>query len=1515
MENESISYSFPNFKGHFLPLISFRPSVILLALFLTSSTVLNAQNFYSYPSNPEYGQIAINQYKVADGAQYSTSDPTAVMTMDCLAANGYGQWTVSTNLGSKVKITSPTAHPWIFSPNQTEVNVAESWNPNGSAAWLLLGNLIALPSEQFVTSDATHPGCQPPGVVSGGTFNQISSTDFPTTFCKVAANLNGSVRYVTVEPGTNRWSFWIEGLNDERGASGDQQIHNELNNSSTLLPNPPITRQIVRDPIHTYTAAQTFSVTNNGVDASEADYRDEFDIAMDKKWLYIVWWATNSGVKEVWATAVQLSNGNVAFGFPIKIGTGIRPTVACNVRSNPANPNFHVAYIDDATNSIVLKEYSGTIVTLGHSEILPKTFEDPFLLTSGSPTHDSYSTLSHARVVVSSTPTGTAVACVYALVSPTGFSVTGCQHDLIVYQPIHWSLTTDIAEYIEGVCNSNAANFNQPILPSPMVNATDQVLGVNDKHIIAFANPYDNSSSGAYNQFHLVYQPRYQRISATYNPLIIVRGFDDGLPNASTTDSRLLLTRDASGLMTSTVSKWVAAANQMGIHIHWRDGSDHYYVRDTRAFDEDIEEHTLITNSCMIADGSGHGGTSSGALLKSGVKMTLWSDPNYGAVNGGSTTKGMYWQFPDHIYQDYIYLNQENIGTLSYNSTGLDLTVGNSSGTAPASLFTMPVCNIAKLGSPGSITINPNSVWEYYGTSVPPVYGDWSSMNWAYSNMTINLNGPSSGPTSPNLKIHEGATFWACNSLHADHARIDILYGNNINPINTVPNTTSQVSGLLRIRNTAVFENSEVNSFLPYSTWVDQAPSPAGNWTNVVMYISGFSTGNPSIYTLHSTNTNYTNFASTSSMSSSGGGVAFIFYEGYPADEGVPDKVEFEGGNFTRTCFHAYNPSAGGLEIKDMHIKDIDGYAIRINRALTAVPFFDYADVLVSGNIFENILNHGSSGVHFDPLFGIVLQNFNKAGSEAEVNVLNNDFTSTINNSLTENYFNEAAIYFNNSTGNIIGNQITERPFSWYDGIRTTDGGLSLVNYPYICDNTIKKAGERGIFCQHFQGIISHCQFDDCGLSIGCNSVSCPLITSTISNSNINALSIVGGTIPSVVDLTGIHTISGDYAAFNTISGTSGTAPNRTIFLVNDGNQTLKLGDWSSGTWTVFASNNIVLGSSTKHVLCPFSPSLSLNNVDNNYWGGGDLLVGTGISFSPNPSAFSVSPSSGSSWACDAYASNRSKGGSMSILKEAQDIDTCAYLKRWDGITTFNAEQAKMKYDTLRMFIEQCAASDNESWRVFSSIDGAVQRYSVDTNRYDLYRAWLISVLYLNTTNPQYFCRVMGSISGTFQSGKYFVLGKFAVLNYLREYHPECWNQSSEDTYKQDSIQLTLEGFDLTHLPPLDSLGLGFLLKSSSPSPTAVAFNFLASFTSSPNPFKNETHLRFHLNRMAYTTIGIYDVLGHQVWGDGKGRSLEAGDHEVVVDGSLLPEGSLYARIETGFGEVRTVKLIKVSKP
>ena len=85
--------------------------------------------------------------------------------------------------------------------------------------------------------------------------------------------------------------------------------------------------------------------------------------------------------------------------------------------------------------------------------------------------------------------------------------------------------------------------------------------------------------------------------------------------------------------------------------------------------------------------------------------------------------------------------------------------------------------------------------------------------------------------------------------------------------------------------------------------------------------------------------------------------------------------------------------------------------------------------------------------------------------------------------------------------------------------------------------------------------------------------------------------------------------------------------------------------------------------------------------------------------------------------------------------------------------------------------------------------------------------------------------------------------------------------------------------------------------------------SFLNSFTSSPNPFTSETKLNFTLNRMTYVTIEVYDLLGNKVFGNA-GRSYEAGSYEINLDGSTIPTGTFYARISTGFGEVKTVKLV-----
>ncbi|MDP4218978.1 MAG: hypothetical protein Q8916_00020 [Bacteroidota bacterium] len=258
--------------------------------------------------------------------------------------------------------------------------------------------------------------------------------------------------------------------------------------------------------------------------------------------------------------------------------------------------------------------------------------------------------------------------------------------------------------------------------------------------------------------------------------------------------------------------------------------------------------------------------------------------------------------------------------------------------------------------------------------------------------------------------------------------------------------------------------------------------------------------------------------------------------------------------------------------------------------------------------------------------------------------------------------------------------------------------------------------------------------------------------------------------------------------------------------------------------------------------------------------------------------------------------------------------DTCAHLKEWKyvNIQPGDAQLAKEKYDTLKLFIKQCATSDTDSYQVFNSISGAVQLYSTDTTRFEVYREWLISVLDLNKSVPAYFCACLGAIVGTYQYGRYRELAGLAIMDYTRKKHSECWGEQAEVQYIDDSILAFQDGLDPTHLPSLDSLGLGFLLNHSGVPSTSMNLSSqdLASFGSSPNPFVKETTLQFTLNRMTYATIEVYDELGSRVWGAGKGLSLDAGTHSITIDGKNLPIGTLYARISTGFGEVKTVKLI-----
>ncbi len=264
--------------------------------------------------------------------------------------------------------------------------------------------------------------------------------------------------------------------------------------------------------------------------------------------------------------------------------------------------------------------------------------------------------------------------------------------------------------------------------------------------------------------------------------------------------------------------------------------------------------------------------------------------------------------------------------------------------------------------------------------------------------------------------------------------------------------------------------------------------------------------------------------------------------------------------------------------------------------------------------------------------------------------------------------------------------------------------------------------------------------------------------------------------------------------------------------------------------------------------------------------------------------------------------------------------DRCKRLKQYQGGSRNTEAEYSEQYDSLRKYIELCA-NDEGSFHAFPKLTLAVQETNQgDTSRYNRYRDWLISVLYLNTTDPYYFCGDLEAVMGTYGYGKWNIPNaSLAIMKYLMD-NPYCNDEGLQTLYK-NTIRSRHDtwvsrGSDPKHpedttLPSLEDLGLGFLLHNTVTPSTALPAIYLASFTSSPNPFKTETTLSFELNRMAYVTVEVFDPLGRKVWGDEHGYSLDKGIHTVHLDGAKFSSGTYYARISTGFGEVKTLKLVK----
>ncbi|MBS1904960.1 MAG: T9SS type A sorting domain-containing protein, partial [Bacteroidetes bacterium] len=925
-------------------------------------------------------------------------------------------------------------------------------------------------------------------------------------------------------------------------------------------------------------------------------------------------------------------------------------------------------------------------------------------------------------------------------------------------------------------------------------------------------------------------------------------------------------------------------------------------------FDEEIEENTLATNDCYIADGSGHGGLSTGALIaRDGVSMTLWTDPNYG--ESSTTGLGRLYLLEPTGTASGQYFASLNEGSLIFQSDGLKLDLTPTSAPGHTQLFTFPACRFAVgtgVTDGGKVNVGPGGSWEFFGdkNSSAPVPG------------VTYLGGGGSIPYYASLRIHGGAQFPAI-SLTGSYADIEIMYEQSIRK-----STTENKPGILSIA-------TDGNS-LAYCAVNAHIPVLSTELPVTVVSISGTGTSTSGT-TLYSHNTDYTNVLDPVTLT---GGFAQVGF-GSPGLT-APDKAVFDGGSSSRFAFIADDPTFG-YRVQNMTFSDFYVPAILVERQASSTAGYD--NVEISGNSFADRATSGGTQFH-----GTVwAKNFNIAGDEGQLNLLTNQFVSSGHS----HYRFYAAIEVENTTGNVEFNQITDQ--GYMAGIWIHSTGIDpQQTRSYLCNNYIANVYDgdgldgTGITSEYYIGYVKLNQILDCTRGYSSGYLDQPgLLFSSISS--CSRTGIYQGSSTSVVDLTGLHGGGNDIASFDTLQGNGTWTDHGSQIFLYEGALTL-LGHLDNA-WSHWAENNFI-GSTDKHFMIEAGGAGSdLGDIGNNYWGSasvdpnnGDGITGDGvttglglwntssstdsycknIAYSTTSTSALTSESGITGISCGGSFQQAGQNSAPRVEKPAV-ADSCSQWYLWTYRRPENTDEYRMQYDTLRRFIESCANTPG-SYHAFATLSGAAQLYDpTDTFRYARFREWLLSVLYLNTTDPLYYCTCVGVMAGTFTFGPVNPPNAaLAIWKYLID-SSNCSKSDFQDLY-DNTVRSRHDSWlrgdttipEDTTLPTLDQLGLDAIRHhvSGVPNSGQLSSTYLASFTGTPNPFTKETELTYVLNRMAYVTVAIYDPLGRMVWGDGKGRSLDAGVHTIRIDGTGLPSGTLYARISTGFGEVKTVKLV-----
>lgn len=283
----------------------------------------------------------------------------------------------------------------------------------------------------------------------------------------------------------------------------------------------------------------------------------------------------------------------------------------------------------------------------------------------------------------------------------------------------------------------------------------------------------------------------------------------------------------------------------------------------------------------------------------------------------------------------------------------------------------------------------------------------------------------------------------------------------------------------------------------------------------------------------------------------------------------------------------------------------------------------------------------------------------------------------------------------------------------------------------------------------------------------------------------------------------------------------------------------------------------------------------------------------------------------------------------QSLVQDTSDI-YCFNLteiahKYWeDGIPS----SYKKSNDTFHLFVEQCgfkhfiANYGSPGW-AFDELATDVDGMDISNSRWLEFRQWLFKVLYYNS-DTIYYCRDVNAMFSTFQyltpgRGKDYN-GLIAIFDYLvknnrcpdkikylvqqrkfiRDQKVNIWR----DSVGSDSVKRPID----TSVVTIDQIGFSILRGQNGVVATMSNIHGLGNLNATKNPFSDQTTIGTSIADAMMVKLEIFDVLGKQLYTEN--RFFSAGDVRWTLDGKGLPGGSLYVRLSTIGGKVKTVKLV-----